>query len=103
MLPRSPAVIRPPDSLPFGHFCQSCHVPEHDPVIATSRDEVLAIPGECEAGDEAGVSPKRADQPAGVAVPDLHGAVLPTRGDPPALGVRAECDGVDVAVVPPED
>ena len=42
-----------------------------------------------------------ADQLSGVAVPNFHGAVLTSRGDPPAVG--AECHGVDLPAVSPED
>src|SRR5262245_13790609 len=38
------------------------------------------------------------EQTSGVAIPDLHGAVLARRGDPPAVG--AEGHGTDVPTVP---
>src|SRR5262245_695785 len=37
-----------------------------------------------------------------MAVPDFHGAILPARGDPPAIVVGAERKGVDLTPVSPE-
>ena len=50
--------------------------------------------------DEAGMAAEVAEQFSGVAVPDLHGAVLTRRGDPPAVG--AEGHGINVPAVPSE-
>src|SRR5262245_35139585 len=72
-------------------------------MIAASRDQAPAVAGECQAADESGMAAEGAEQLTAYAVPDFHGAVLTGRGDPPTLGVGAEGDGADVAVVPPED
>src|SRR5688500_16816991 len=71
-------------------------------MIAASRDQEPAVGAERQAADEALVAAETADQCAGVAVPDFHGAVLTRRGDPPATVVGAERHGVDVSVVSPE-
>src|SRR5262249_43242225 len=75
--------------------------PDLDRRIAASRDQESAVGAERHAADEAGVAAKVAHQRTGVAVPDLHGAVLPRRGDPPAI-FGAERHGVDLAIVSPE-
>src|SRR5262249_26522760 len=68
-------------------------------MIAASRDQEPPIGAERQAGHKAGVAAEAADHLSGVAVPDFHGAVLPRRGDQPAIVLRAESHGVDVAVV----
>ena len=88
-------------SLPIRHFFQLRHVPDLDRLIAASRDQAPAVGAERHAADEAGVTAEGADQLPGAAVPDLHGAVLTRRGDPPAIVVGAERHGVNVPACVP--
>ena len=81
-----PAVCRNRPIDRYGFARQLRHVPDLDRVIAASRDQAPAVGAERHAADEAGVAAEAADQRTGVAVPDLHGAVLTRRGDPPASG-----------------
>src|SRR5262249_6495909 len=65
------------------------------------REQAPAVAGECQAAYETGMAAEGAKQLSVAAVPDLHGAVFSTRGD--GLTVWAKRNGVDVAIVPPED
>src|SRR3954464_9971494 len=78
-------------------------VPDLDRVIVASRDQAPAVGvgAERHAGDEAGMSAEAAEQVPGLAVPDLDGAVLARRGDPPPV-TGAESHGTDVPAVPPQ-
>src|SRR5438876_855420 len=93
--------IRPTmDSLSVTHFAaQLRHVPNLHGLIAASRDQEPAVGAERQAGDDAHVTAEVADQRARVAVPDFHGAVFTPRGDPPAVLVGAESDGIDFSVM----
>src|SRR5262245_37770788 len=95
------------DSLPLGLYFQFRHVPHLHRLIAASRDQESAVGAERHADDEAGVTAEGADQLSGIAVPDFHRAVLPGGGDPPAIVVGTERQGVDLPAVslravPPE-
>src|SRR5262245_54132970 len=85
-----------------GDFGQSRHVPDHRSLITASRDQPSAVGAERQAADEAGVTAEVANYLSGATIPDLHCAVLTRRGDPPALVVGAECQGVDLPIVAPE-
>src|SRR5262245_11403458 len=75
------------------------HVPDLHRLIPASRDQAPAVGAERQAADEAGVTAEAADQLSGVAVPDFHGAVFARSGDPPAILVGAERQGIDRATV----
>src|SRR4051794_40222971 len=77
------------------------HIPDLDRVIVAPRDQAPAVGAERHAADEADMAAEGAEQISGFAVPDLHGAVLARRGDPPA-GAGAEGHGADVPAVSPQ-
>src|SRR5262249_8344737 len=69
-------------------------VPDLDRLVfAPDGSEAPAVPAEGQAGDEAGMSCQGFEWSAGGCVPELHGAVVSGRRQPPAVGV--ECDGTD--------
>src|SRR5262245_9686567 len=74
-------------------------VPDLHRLVPASRDQAPAIGAERHAADETRVAAEAANQLSGVAVPDVHGAVFACRGDPLAILVGAERQGVDLAVV----
>src|SRR5262249_55494616 len=66
------------------------------------RDQELAVGAEREGGDASHVTAEAVHQRPGLAVPDLHGAILSRRGDPPATGVGAERRRPDVPAMSAE-
>src|SRR5262249_8521940 len=92
------------DSLTVRYFvAQLAHVPNLHGRIPASREQPPAVGTERHAADKACVTAEGADQPVlCVRTPDLPGAVLTRRGDPPALVVGAEGHGTDVPGVSPE-
>src|SRR5205807_801975 len=85
------------DSLTVTHVAvQWRQVPNLHGLIPASREQPPAFGAERQAANEAGVAAEAVEQRPAVAVPDFHGAVLPRRGDPPALAVRAEGRRPDV-------
>src|SRR6266852_6249642 len=87
------------DSLTLRHLAQSRQVPHLHRLVAAAGVQTLAVGTERQAADETGVASEAVDQFPAAAVPDLHGAVLPAGGDPPALVVGAEGHRVDVPAV----
>src|SRR5262249_54630630 len=75
------------------------HVPNLHGRIPASRDQPPAVRAERQADDETCVTAEGVDQLASVAVPDFHGAILPARGDPPAIVLGAERQVVDLPLV----
>src|SRR5262249_10155726 len=77
------------------------HVPNLHGLIPASRDQAQAVGAERHAADQARVTAEGVTQLSSVAVPDFHGAILPSRDNPPAI-VGAERPGVDLTLVSPE-
>src|SRR5262245_47728213 len=89
-------------TLTLRDFAQGRQVPDLDRMVAASRDQPSAVGAEPQAADDAGVASEAADQLSSRTVCDVHGAVLTRRGDPPALLVGAERQGVALAAMPPQ-
>src|SRR5262249_23567928 len=75
---------------------QRGQVPDLDGPVATGRGAVLPVRAERHPGDEAAMTAEGADQLAGRGVPDSHGVILASRGDPSAVGVGAERHAPDL-------
>src|SRR5262249_16470021 len=90
------------NSLPLTNFAQLRQIPNFHRRVAAAGIQALAIGAERKAADEAGVAGEATDQFPGLAVPDLHGAVLTPRRNPPALVIGAERQSVDLPLVSAE-
>src|SRR5262249_42569330 len=85
--------------LTIRRILQLRQVPYLHRLIAASRDQAPAVGAERHAADQACVTAEVADERARVAGPDFHDAVFTRRGEPPAVLVGAESDGVDFSVM----
>src|SRR5262249_32656562 len=70
--------------------------------VAAAGVQSLTVGAERQAANKSGVAAEAVDQFPGPAVPDLYGAVLTPRGDPPALVIGAERQSVDLPAVSAE-
>src|SRR5262245_18314472 len=91
------------DSLTVGLLLLLGQIPSLHGLVSASREQVSAVGAESDTVDEPEMAAEIVDQLSAAGVPNLHGGVLPGRGDPPTLEVGAEGRRPDVPAVSPED